>query len=187
MACNAGSWPGSEFKLSAPIREYELAVRSFSADLYRFAYWLSRDKYVAEELVQECFQRAWIHWESLQDAQALKKWLLTILRREYLRRFERKQLDVMDIDMLQEFEMPTAEGLDLSEIMALRQALMRAPDSLRDVLLLQVLGGFSAEEIAQLEQTSTGAITTRLSRSRQWLRQFLTGGESSASRGEFHS
>ena len=61
----------SEFKLSAPKREFELAVRSFSGDLYRFAYWLSRDKYVAEELVQECFQRAWIHWESLHDALAL--------------------------------------------------------------------------------------------------------------------
>lgn len=179
--------PESELELSAPIREYELAVRSFSGDLYRFAYWLARDKYVAEELVQECFQRAWMHWESLHDAQALKKWLLTILRREYLRRFERKQLDVMDIDMLLECDMPTADGLDLSEVMALRQALLKAPDSLRDVLLLQVLGGFSAEEIAQLEQTSTGAITTRLSRSRQWLRQFLSGGEAASGRGEFHS
>lgn len=164
-----------------------MAVRSFSADLYRFAYWLCRDKYVAEELVQECFQRAWIHWESLQDAQALKKWLLTILRREYLRRFERKQLDVMDIELLQEFDMPSAEGLDLSDIMALRQALMRAPDSLRDVLLLQVLGGFSAEEIAQLEQTSTGAITTRLSRARLWLRQCLSGADHRVGRGEVQS
>ena len=88
--------------------------------------------------------------------------------------------------MLQELDTPTAEGLELSELIALRQALMKAPESLRDVLLLQVLGGFSAEEIAQLEQTTAGAITTRLSRARQWLRQCLSGSQVKPN-GEFYS
>ena len=46
----------------APIRprreEFEQAVRAYSADLYRFAYWLCRDRHVAEDLVQETFLRA---------------------------------------------------------------------------------------------------------------------------------
>lgn len=163
--------------MSAPAREFELAVRTFSSDLYRFAYWLARDKYVAEELVQECFQRAWSNWASLNDTVALKKWLFTILRREFLRRFERKQFDLVDLSTLNEFEVPTADGADMVEIIALRQALAVAPASLRDVLLMQVLGGFSADELAQLEQTTSGAITTRLSRARQWLRSYLGGEE----------
>lgn len=165
--------------MNAQAREFELAVRSFSSDLYRFAYWLARDRYVAEELVQDCFQRAWSNWASLNDPVALKKWLFTILRREFLRRFERKQFDLVDIE---EIESPAADGLALEEIMALRQALASAPQSLRDVLLMQVLGGFSAEEIAELQQTSAGAITTRLSRARQWLRSHLLGSDSTTNR-----
>lgn len=156
--------------MNAPEREFELAVRTFSGDLYRFAYWLARDKYAAEELVQDCFQRAWSNWASLNDAQALKKWLFTILRREFLRRFERKQIDIVEIED-EHHELEHSFGLD--EALALRQALEFAPVSLSEVLLLQVLGGFTAEEIAELENTSTGAITTRLSRARQWMRSFL--------------
>lgn len=165
--------------MSTQAREFELAVRSFSADLYRFAYWLARDRHVAEDLVQECFQRAWCNWASLGDEMALKKWLFTILRNEFLRRFERKQLDTVDID---EVESPPAGGLGMDELYALRRALANAPASLREPLLMQVLGGFSAGELAELHQTTAGAITTRLSRARQWLRARLLGDEAETSK-----
>lgn len=156
-------------------REFELAVRSFSADLYRFAFWLARDSHTAEDLVQECFQRAWMNWESLNDQVAMKKWLFTILRREFLRRLERKQLDTIDIEGL---ELPGADTLGMDEVYGLRQALASAPANLREALLLQVLGGFSAEELAVMADTTAGAMTTRLSRARQWLRQRLRGDDS---------
>jgi RNA polymerase sigma-70 factor, ECF subfamily len=41
--------------------------------------------------------------------------------------------------------------------------------------VLQVLGGFSAEEIAEMLETTPGAVTTRLTRARQWLRARLSG------------
>ena len=155
-------------------REFELAVRSFHGDLYRFAFWLARDKHVAEDLVQDCFHRAWSNWTSLNDQAAVKKWLFTILRREFLRRFERKQIDTVDIT---EIELPASDELGMDEAYALRQALASAPQALRELLLMQVLGGFSAEELAVANDTTTGAITTRLSRARQWLRDRLQENE----------
>ncbi len=160
--------------MKARDREFELAVRSFSADLYRFAFWLARDRHAAEDLVQECFQRAWINWESLNDQVALKKWLFTILRREFLRRLERKKFDTVEIDGL---DIPAADTLGMDEIYGVRQALASAPDSLREPLLMQVLGGFSAEELAVLNDTTANAMGARLSRARQWLRQRLGGDE----------
>ena len=159
-------------------RQFELAVRSFSSDLYRFAYWLARDRHVAEDLVQECFQRAWTNWETLHDEQAVKKWLFTILRREFLRRFERAALDTTDID---DCELPTPEGASPEDLFDLRAALAQAPAHLREPLVMQVLGGFSADELAALHDTTAGAMTTRLSRARQWFRHYLMGGDTRAS------
>lgn len=158
--------------MSARDRELELAVRTFAADLYRFAFWLARDRHAAEDLVQECFQRAWTNWESLNDPVTLKKWLFTILRREFLRRLERKQFDTVDLDGL---EPAAADALGMDEIYGLRQALAIAPASLREPLLMQVLSGFTAEELATLNETTPGAMAVRLSRARQWLRQRLSG------------
>ncbi|MDX1607498.1 MAG: sigma factor, partial [Candidatus Competibacterales bacterium] len=75
----------------APSREqrFDQLVGVHMRDLYRYGYWLTGDKSVAEDLVQETMLRAWKSLDSLQDARAAKGWLLTILRRENARRFER--------------------------------------------------------------------------------------------------
>jgi RNA polymerase sigma-70 factor (ECF subfamily) len=78
--------------------KYEALVRAYSDDLYRYGVWLCRDPNIAEDLVQETFLRAWRSLESLKDQGAAKSWLITILRRENARRFERKQFDLVDIE-----------------------------------------------------------------------------------------
>lgn len=154
----------------AASREFELAVRAYSDDLYRYAYWLSRHKDDAEDLVQECFRCAWRSWHTLASEKALKQWLFAILRREFLRGITKNQPDLTPMD--DDFDLPALQ-LDQDDILALRQAVHQAPLALRDPLLLQVLGGYSCEEIAAMENTSPGAIMTRLTRARQWFRQIL--------------
>ena len=70
---------------------YNRIVEAYADDLYRYARWLSRDPDVADDLVQETFLRAWKSIDRLESEEAAKSWLLTILRRENARRFERKQ------------------------------------------------------------------------------------------------
>ena len=79
-------------------KRYEALVKAFHADLFRYAMWLIKDKAIAEDVVQETFLRAWKSLDSLKDEAAAKSWLITILRRENARRFERKQFDLVDID-----------------------------------------------------------------------------------------
>ena len=66
-------------------------ITSYMDDLYRYAYWLSGNRAVADDLVQDTLVRAWKALDKLQDEKAVKGWLLTILRRENARRFERKR------------------------------------------------------------------------------------------------
>lgn len=144
--------------------KYEALVRAYSAELYRYAYWLSRDRFIAEDLVQETFMRAWKSWESLQDMNAAKSWLYTILRRENARLYERKRLDIDDQQDLSLIE--DTAGISMHDELEMRQALQSLPIGYREPLLLQVLGGFSCEEIAEMLETTPGAIMTRLTRAR---------------------
>src|SRR3984885_14101654 len=67
-------------------------------ELLRFAWWLARDRAVAEDVVQEALLRAWRSRDTLKDAAAARGWLLTIVRREHARLYERKRLEVTDLD-----------------------------------------------------------------------------------------
>jgi len=69
---------------------FEKIVKAYSTDLFRFSYWLSKDRDIAEDLVQETFARAWRAIDNLNDEKSVKYWLLTILRRENARRFKKK-------------------------------------------------------------------------------------------------
>lgn len=152
--------------------QFEQMVRAFSADLYRYAIRLCRDRFDAEDLLQEAFARAWKAWPELRDLTATKAWIFTILRNEHARRFARKRLSVVD-DEFDESEIPSATsstaGLEIEQLLGM------LPLSYREPLLLQVLGGFSCGEIAAMLDTTEGAVMTRLTRARQALRGELLG------------
>ena len=143
-------------------------MRAFSADLYRYAWWLCRDRHLAEDLVQETFARAWKSWAELRDAALVKAWLIAILRNELARSFARNK-PAVDIDALGEAELPALPSHE-SELET-AQLVSLLPEIYREPLLLQVLGGFSCAEIAALLGTTEGAVMTRLTRARQALRR----------------
>ena len=75
----------------------ELA-EAYSTDLYRYAMWICGNDALAKDLVQETFLRAWRALDSLNEIKSAKSWLITILRREYARTFERKVPLFSDLD-----------------------------------------------------------------------------------------
>ncbi|MGH8264070.1 MAG: sigma factor, partial [Steroidobacteraceae bacterium] len=88
-------------------------------DLYRFAFWLARDRAVAEDVVQETMLRAWRSIKDLRDERAAKQWLFTIARREHARLYERKRFETVDIDNLVAAEAPAlaeSEGKDVDDL-----------------------------------------------------------------------
>jgi RNA polymerase sigma-70 factor (ECF subfamily) len=134
--------------------------------MYRYAAWLSRDRTIAEDVVQESLLRAWKSLDSLRDEVAAKHWLLTIVRRENARYFERRRLDTVDVDDLT----PSQEALLANEpdheLDDMRDAIYRLDDDYREPLLLQVLMGYSTNEIGELMGLRQGAVLTRLHRAR---------------------
>ncbi|HAU92708.1 MAG TPA: RNA polymerase subunit sigma, partial [Alteromonas sp.] len=125
---------------------------------------------------------AWRALDSLQDEKAAKSWLITILRRENARRFERKQFDLVDFD---EVSVAGNEDQDSdAEVRQVRRAIGKLAPDYREPLMLQIIFGFSGDEIAQQLELNKNTVMTRLFRARAQLKDALTS--SSQQRG-FHS
>ncbi len=160
--------------ISARKRRFDELVSAWHSDMYRYAVWLSRDPSLAEDVVQEALIRAWKSLDALREEDAAKQWLLTIVRRENARHFERKRLQTVDIDELTPAQSALLGEEDDTERDDIRAAIFALPDDYREPLVLQVLMGYSTDEIAGSMGITQGAVLTRLHRARHKLKAQLT-------------
>ncbi len=161
--------------MSTKQRKFDALISHLYEDLYRFAYWLSKDEQIAGDLVQETYLRAWRSITKLKDEKAAKSWIFTILRREFARQFEKKKLNTQSLDEMEvdieDIKHRTPD--QIMEIKITRQAMMSLEPKYAEPLLLQIIGGFSCEEIATQLGISTNAVMTQLFRAREQLKNKL--------------
>ena len=162
--------------MSAKQSQFDALVRATSGDLYRYGYWLCRDDALAQDLVQETYLRAWRSLDDLRDTGAAKSWLITILRREHARIYERRrpETEAIDEELADDRAAPPDTG---GEDSVVRAAIAALPPKYREPLVLQVLGGLSCEEIATELSLTAAAVMTQLFRARQKLKASLGGRE----------
>ena len=148
-------------------------AEAYGADLYRYAMWICGNDALAKDLVQETYLRAWKALDKLNDIKAAKSWLITILRREFARTFERKVPKFTDVDNVVVREEQELEPEDRMEIKLLRQGILNLPPKYREPLLMQVVLGYSCEEISVALDISKSAVMTQLFRAREQLKSRL--------------
>jgi RNA polymerase sigma-70 factor, ECF subfamily len=154
---------------------FNALAEAHGTDLYRYALWMCANDALAKDLVQETYLRAWKALDRLNNDGAGKSWLITILRREFARTFERKVPKFTDVDSIEVPEDTELEPDDRVEIQMLRRNIRKLPARYREPLLLQVVMGYSCEEIAQQLAISKSAVMTQLFRAREQLMQRLQG------------
>ena len=157
----------------SPRLRFERIAREYHMDLYRYALWLCKKPALAKDLVQEAFLRGWKAIDSLEDESKAKSWLITIVRREYARTFERK---VPPIDNIEDVVVEEDDELapdDRHERRLIRRRMAGLPEKYREPLAMQVLMGCSCREIAEAMDISEGAVMTRVFRAREKLKDAL--------------
>jgi len=153
---------------------FEALCVALRPDLMRFALWLCPDYALAEDVVQESMFRAWKARNSLLDEKSAKPWLLTIVRRELARTFERKRLNTVNVDDLVAREDTSLAAADQVEITEMRAAIFQLPEEYREPLVMQALLGYSTAAIASDLHLSQPAVLTRLFRARNQLRALFS-------------
>ena len=152
---------------------FEKLVYEYIDDLQRYALWLCKNPALANDLVQETFLRAWKAFGKLREQKAAKSWLITILRREYARTFERKVPDFANLDDLELADQLEPDPDDRAEVRLMREAMLNLDRKYREPIVLQVIGGFSCDEIAEILGITRSAVMTQLFRARQKIRDSL--------------
>ncbi len=99
--------------------------------------------------------------------------MLTIVRRENARYFERRRLETIDIDNLTASQAALLAEQPDDDLDELRQAIYALDDDYREPLVLQVLLGLTTNEIAEHMGLKQGAVLTRLHRARGKLKETL--------------
>lgn len=144
--------------------------------LRRYARALTRNADIADDLVQDCLERALNKRALWRPTGTLQAWLFHILINLYrndLRGRKRRGPHVPLDDMVVEpaFAAPQPGRVALAEM---ARAIERLADEHREALLLVALEGLSYEEAAHALDIPIGTLMSRLSRARAALRS-LTG------------
>ena len=152
-------------------------IAAMSARLRRYAAALTGSAADAQDLVQDCLERALANRDSLRDPARLYPWLLAILHNlhasTYRRRARRGWEEPVDryADSLALSQPPADRG----PIRDLIRAMAELTPEHREILLLNALEGLRYAEIAEALDIPIGTVMSRLARAREQLRLALEG------------
>jgi RNA polymerase sigma-70 factor (ECF subfamily) len=145
--------------------------------LRRYARALVRNRAAADDLVQDCLERAVRHWHERREGDP-RPWLFTILHNLAVNQFRRSARrgkhiaideaneDDFGQDAVQEQKLMYQDVLD---------KLARLPEDQRAVLLLVAVEDLSYADTARVLDIPIGTVMSRLSRAREKLQQEIEG------------
>lgn len=146
--------------------------------LRRYARALVTNPACADDLVQDCLERAWSRSHLLRSKAELRTWLFTILHNIYgsgVRKHAREPLLVPDLNADCAASTPPAQEHDLA-LRELPGALAALDADQRAAVLLVGLEDLSYREAASVLGIPLGTLMSRLHRGRSRLRALMEGG-----------
>ena len=143
--------------------------------LRRYARALTRNADLADDLVQDCLERAISRRGLFRPTGPVRAWLFTILlnlHRNALRASHRRG-EIVDIDTVPEPAVPASQPGHVA-LAEMARAIDTLPLEQKEALLLVALEGLAYQEAADILTIPIGTLMSRLGRARAALR-VLTG------------
>lgn len=160
-------------------------VGRYQNDIFRFCLHYLKNIDVAKEMAQETFLRIYTARDRFDVDRKFKPWMLCIARNLCLNELKRKK--TVQMETLEEYasaaredsgEMLQTTSDGPSELLmaqerheALHKALAQLPEDAREIVMLRYFERMSAREIADVVDSTEGAVRTRLHRVLKQLRE----------------
>lgn len=147
-------------------------VRRYRRVVVSTAWSVLHDYHSAQDVAQDSFVIAFRQLGTLRDARTFGPWLLTLTRREAVRRFRQNPVTV-SIDSVAETAIATTAPAWNEEFENLVRAVGKLPEHEREVVVFHYFDAYSAREVAELTGRPVGTVTKQLSRAVGRLRRWL--------------
>jgi len=158
---------------------FETLYHKYKNELYRTALAITRDRGAAEELLQDCFLRAYDHMDRVDGCSSLRPWLHRIIVNLSYNWAAKKRLrlifleDVFDRLLVVPRTSPERAFEREELLLVVDEAVRSLSMPQRAVVILFHLQGFSLAEIAYVLDCPVGTVKSRLHNARKALRQRL--------------
>jgi len=168
--------------------EFEHSALCHLSHLFTAAFYLTRDKAEAEDLVQETYLRAFNFFDKFQPGTNCRAWLLSILRRLFINRYQqkRREPDMVDwekidkvyesmVEQNEETGNGNPEVFFFSQIIdqEVEEAIQALPEEYRSAIVLVDIEELSYEEASKVLECCIGTVCSRVSRGRRMLQVAL--------------
>lgn len=171
--------------------EFERVALPQLSHLYTSAFYLTKDRAEAEDLVQETYLRAFRFFDKFQPGTNCRAWLLSILRNLFINRYQQKKREAEKVDwekidqvyesIVEQGEKADRAGRDNPETLLISQlmdeeveeALKNLPEEYRTAIVLVDIEELSYEEAAKVMDCAIGTVRSRVSRGRRMLQVAL--------------
>lgn len=153
------------------------ALVTHIAGLQRYARALLGDPSEADDLVQECLQRALSQsrpWRTVRDVRAYLFTILHNVHADHMRQ-RRKTDGGTPLENAVRYLATPATQYKRMELKDLGRAMAKLREEQRQVILLVGLEGMTYQEVADILGVPVGTVMSRLSRGREALRQLMAG------------
>ncbi len=158
---------------------FEELYHKYKGELYRTALAITGDLGAAEELLQDCFLRAYDHMDSVDGCSSLRPWLHRIIVNLSYNWAAKKRLRLVSLedafDRLLSLPRSSPErAVEREEVLqVLDDAIRSLSMPKRVVIVLFYLQGFSLAEIAYVLDCPVGTVKSRLHGARAILKRRL--------------
>ncbi len=155
---------------------FEDYFRKYKDDVYRVAYYYTKNRDDAEDLVQDTFIRAYKFFSKFKRNTNFKSWILKIMRNIYITKSKKKSKEKSiknhELDFSKDYSLED-DYLDNVTISEVRDAILMLPREFREVIMLSDISGLMYEEIAKIIKVPVGTVRSRLHRGRLILKERL--------------
>ena len=159
------------------MKDMLLQVEPLIPALRRYARALVRNRANADDLVQDCLERAVSRWYQRRDGD-VRAWLFTILHNLAVNQFRESSAGGWHVPIDATSEDNVGEAAVQEQRLMYKDVLSklaRLPEDQRAVLLLVAVEGLSYADAAKVLNIPVGTVMSRLSRARERLQQEIEG------------